>query len=228
MNLYSQHAKEFSDTRQFPWAGWKKLLPYIESLEKVSVLDLGCGNGRFYKFLKEKLNRDFKYTGIDNEQAILDIAASELSEDIELINVDLQSSDWLKKLSKGSEYTLIVAFGLFHHIKSYSRREGLLSEINNLLASKGILVITYWQFEQNLEFLSKHKTSPSDAILEHYNFEPGDYTLTFGEKNIKRFCHSFSNEEIAKMYEELKLEILEEYKSDGFENKMNYYVLARP
>ncbi|MCA9381179.1 class I SAM-dependent methyltransferase, partial [Candidatus Dojkabacteria bacterium] len=195
--------------------------------DELKVLDLGCGNGRFYNFLKDNLNKEFEYTGVDNEQAILDIAANHLPKSAKLINIDLQLSDWIKKLGKGSEYTLIVAFGLFHHIKSYKRREELLREISNLLANKGVLAITYWQFEQNFEFLSKHKTSRSEPILDGYNFEPGDYTLTFSEKNIKRFCHSFSDEEIIQMYKEAEMNILEEYKSDGFENKMNKYVISQ-
>ena len=63
-HFYESYAKEFSVTRQAPWLGWSQLLTFL-STNKMRVLDLGCGNGRFYKFLKCNLKNEFDYQGVD-------------------------------------------------------------------------------------------------------------------------------------------------------------------
>ena len=48
--FYKTVATDFSATRQMPWAGWDRLLPFLPK-EAIDILDLGCGNGRFLSFL---------------------------------------------------------------------------------------------------------------------------------------------------------------------------------
>ena len=52
--FYAQQAQSFSATRQMPWQGWQQCLnamPQLLSGEKPSVLDVGCGNLRFARYL---------------------------------------------------------------------------------------------------------------------------------------------------------------------------------
>jgi cyclopropane fatty-acyl-phospholipid synthase-like methyltransferase len=44
------------------------------------VLDLGCGNGRLFKILK---NKNVKYVGVDNSEKLLLEAQKQYSEDKE-------------------------------------------------------------------------------------------------------------------------------------------------
>ena len=52
--FYTERAEEFSGTRERPWKGWTGMLARIEPLlpEEPRVLDIGCGNGRFARFLE--------------------------------------------------------------------------------------------------------------------------------------------------------------------------------
>lgn len=51
--FYRVTAREFDQTRGAAWPGWERLLPYLHP--PLSVLDVGCGNGRFGLFLREKV-----------------------------------------------------------------------------------------------------------------------------------------------------------------------------
>lgn len=50
--FYQITAHEFDQTRGTAWPGWERLLPYLRP--PLTVLDVGCGNGRFGLFLHEK------------------------------------------------------------------------------------------------------------------------------------------------------------------------------
>ena len=85
--FYEKTAEEFSKTRQSPWSGWYLLLnaindflvpTSISSGSPLSVLDLGCGNGRFEKFLRENLPISFTGTGIDSDERLLEEAKKAL------------------------------------------------------------------------------------------------------------------------------------------------------
>ena len=71
--FYCRCAQSFSDTRQSPWRGWEPLLPPLKALcdstdgRPLRILDVGCGNGRFLRFLEQHLpSQALAYTGIDN------------------------------------------------------------------------------------------------------------------------------------------------------------------
>jgi 2-polyprenyl-3-methyl-5-hydroxy-6-metoxy-1,4-benzoquinol methylase len=51
--FYRVTAHDFDETRGQPWPGWKRVLPYLKL--PLSVLDVGCGNGRFGVFLAQNL-----------------------------------------------------------------------------------------------------------------------------------------------------------------------------
>lgn len=51
--FYRVTADEFDQTRSTSWPGWERILPYLSA--PLSVLDVGCGNGRFGVFLWERL-----------------------------------------------------------------------------------------------------------------------------------------------------------------------------
>lgn len=64
--------------------GWKsdesqtvrfEILSQIGDMTGLSVLDLGCGHGDLYAYLKRKYS-DFRYAGIDQMEELLDVATS--------------------------------------------------------------------------------------------------------------------------------------------------------
>ncbi|MGH9460977.1 MAG: methyltransferase domain-containing protein, partial [Vicinamibacteria bacterium] len=79
-DFYTQRAEEFAATRGGPWRGWRRLLEPLQACEEpLSVLDVGCGNGRFGMFLRENLQKPFRYVGIEVSAAALESARENLS-----------------------------------------------------------------------------------------------------------------------------------------------------
>ena len=68
--FYDGLAQPFTQTRQRPHDGFFELMNYLPD-EKVSLLDVGCGNGRFGLFL-EQHKRLIDYTGIDFSVGLLE------------------------------------------------------------------------------------------------------------------------------------------------------------
>src|SRR4051794_29952144 len=74
--FYETVADDFDQTRRSAWPGWENLLPYLAP--PLSVLDVGCGNGRFGLFLAQHFGVDVRYWGMDNNQALLQRARESL------------------------------------------------------------------------------------------------------------------------------------------------------
>lgn len=88
-DFYAREATSFSATRQAPWHGWKRVWKLITAHDAVqnpfpshaarvpdddtgdsgaplTILDLGCGNLRFERFLAERTNAPLRVTALDN------------------------------------------------------------------------------------------------------------------------------------------------------------------
>jgi len=72
--IYEILAEDFSRTRDQNWPEIEKLTKYVRKGDK--ILDLGCGNGRLYKILK---NKKVEYTGIDISEKLIEIAKKEFN-----------------------------------------------------------------------------------------------------------------------------------------------------
>lgn len=88
-DFYTREAASFSATRQAPWHGWERAWKLITAHDAVqnpfpshaaripdddtgdsgaplTILDLGCGNLRFERFLAERTNAPLRVTALDN------------------------------------------------------------------------------------------------------------------------------------------------------------------
>ena len=71
--FYQSVAYSFSETRQTPWKGWGKVVEIINDVlknEKIKILDLGCGNGRFLEYIKKSFS-NYEYVGMDENEDLL-------------------------------------------------------------------------------------------------------------------------------------------------------------
>jgi predicted TPR repeat methyltransferase len=76
-SFYDHEAKKYYETRKKFWKEGELLLQIIENHplpEKVRILELGCGSGRFATYLREHYKGKFDYVGVDLSKQLLKYA----------------------------------------------------------------------------------------------------------------------------------------------------------
>ena len=230
-DFYTQRAEEFSATRRRPWRGWLRLLPYIGERETLSVLDVGCGNGRFAVFLGELLESPFSYLGIECSATALEHARAKLSG---LPSITLEEHDVMARLDDLSgSFSLITLFGFLHHVPGFDTRRSLLIELGRLLEPDGILAFSVWQFGRFERF--RKKLIPWNTFLantgievDRSQLEPGDHILSWGDTEpAYRYCHFTDSDETSRLVSSLPLECFDVFSADGRMNDLNQYFLLK-
>jgi trans-aconitate methyltransferase len=103
---YDEIASSFSKTRNSAWAEFEFFSPFYKSSSK--VLDLGCGNGRLYDYLKKF---GFKsYLGVDQSKNLINEARKHHSK------AKFQVVDMAKLNGLKGEYDALFAIASFHHL----------------------------------------------------------------------------------------------------------------
>lgn len=202
---YEEISNEFDQTRQHSWSEFQSFLKYIKDGQK--VLDLGCGNGRFYKFLEQ--NRKINYLGIDNNKKFIEIAKNHFPK------AKFKIGDLLKLPIKNSSIETVTAIASLHHIPSRKLREKALKEMQRVLKKNGILILTVWNL-----FQAKYRKYIWHSRLRYiYSFGKYDSRDTFipwGKSGVKRYYYAFKISELKKLLKENGFEIMEQYHNNNF------------
>ena len=230
--FYQSVSKDFSKSRQKPWEGWGRAVEKIQEyfdfeksdLKKtLKVLDIGCGNGRFFSYIEDKLP-NVRYTGVDINNDLLN-DAKKIYTNGKNNSAKFVKKDVIKNLDsiKGS-FHVVVGFGITHHIPDKDFRKKWFDSIINLAnfkpskisvagkkpeergGHKNIVVLTFWDFEE----------------------KPGDYLVSWDNKiDTPRYCHKYSDSEIKSIEEQFKdkgFHLLDKYTAD---NKNLYLIFGK-
>jgi tRNA (uracil-5-)-methyltransferase TRM9 len=218
--FYETTAAEFDATRGQSWPGWDRILPSLKT--PLSVLDIGCGNGRFGLFLREHLKGPIHYTGLDNNPALLEAARQALASQNEM-TASLHLYDLLNDPLPDDTFDLVVLFGVLHHIPGRTTRERILRDLAARVAPDGILAVAAWCFYEFPRFRERIVPWPDDITVEAH-----DYLLDWrrGERAY-RYCHYVDENEYAALMAVTGLKILETYRADGFTGTVNSYTLLK-
>jgi SAM-dependent methyltransferase len=223
--FYSQIAQSFSETRSYNWEGWDSLWEFIQEneIDVKRVLDLGCGNGRFLKFLNEKGWKG-EYLGVDFDTQLLEIAGKSNSE----INAKFQSHDIvmdLDNLEIKGEFDLIVCFGLMHHIPGLDKRIELMRFIEGIITLKGVVAIAFWMFSLEDRFDS-HLVDWKELGIDPIELDRGDYLLDWRKDSLAyRYCHHYSESEIDYLIGNTRFTKNKKYRADGRSHRLNKYLI---
>lgn len=226
--FYKNVAQKFSQTRGYSWAGWKKLLPIITNINKLSVIDLGCGNGRFFTFLCQNIqSTTFEYLGIDKSDFLLKTA----KENCKIFANNGRKKDQLNTFNfkKGNifnvlehpttKFSLVVGFGITHHIPDSAFRINWFKEVLKLSKKQGYIVFSFWYPNINKSL----KKVPS-------YFEEGDFLFNFDLSLLPRYVHVYSKKElslIVDLYAKNGFKLVKKYKSDLSNNSYNVYLVFK-
>lgn len=225
-DFYAKIGEEFSKTRQSPWIGWSKTLDVVrETLDfdkKVKIADLGCGNGRFLKFLLDNKLENFEYYGYDTDSYLLDSPTT----DYDLPFVFFENFDAINEVEQiPHTFDVAFAFGLVHHIPSSEFRLKWFQQVVSKLNSGGILVFTTWNYNRDKRF------DPNNNKFRHLknDLEDGDYFIGWNNlPDIYRYVHIYSENEIQKILEAVDAELISKFSADGKNGNLNdYYILKK-
>ncbi|MDE0328857.1 MAG: class I SAM-dependent methyltransferase [Anaerolineaceae bacterium] len=219
--FYREVAQEFDRTRARPWAGWKPLLPHLATLPpQPRVLDVGCGNGRFARYLMDHIGA-IQYTGVDYSPEMLHMARERLP-DAQLIARDLVS-----EAPPAGPFDLVVCFGFLHHVPGRAQRLELVRALAQALAPGGLLTFVTWRFA-DFERLSRRIVPwPADLADE---VENNDFLLDWKRGAYAlRYCHHCDAAEHRALVDAAGLVEIASWCADGPDNAANRFsLLQRP
>jgi SAM-dependent methyltransferase len=223
-DFYRITAQNFSQTRNHPWPGWEKLLPYLdlETKQSFSVLDVGCGNGRFAQFLIENLDINLDYTGLDANPILLEHARQLLSS--AAASISLLEQDIIQQPPDTGQYDLVVLFGVLHHIPGLHNRQAFMRQLAERVAPEGLLTFASWRFYDEPRFRDRIVPWPDDFQVEAH-----DYLLDWRSgENALRYCHFVDDIEHTDLITATGLTELVTYRADGKSGELNQYsILGR-
>lgn len=189
-------AEDFSMTRNSIWPETRSLFDkYFFLGEK--VLDLGCGNGRYFEYLKEK---KVNYFGVDNSEKLIEIAKARYPE------ADFQVADALNLPFPDNFFDKVVSIAVLHHIPSEELRIQFLKEVKRVLKPGSVLFLTVWSFRELKEFFLFFKFIILKLFGSKLDF--GDFLEPWGKKTM-RYYHYFTENELMSLAKKADFKIKE-------------------
>ena len=240
--FYAQQAQSFSATRQMSWQGWQRCLdamPQLLAGEKPSVLDVGCGNLRFARFLRDEAGIvPAKYFAVDNCKPLVESGEAD-THISELIFIELDVIKSLLDNTLSSRLTvpscdLVVAFGFLHHVPGAQKRIQLLHTLLDKTKPGGFVCVSFWQFMNSQKLAAKAQETTAQGLralgIDASDLEQNDYLIGWQDKaDTWRYCHHFSQEELDELLASLGFDVhvCAQFSADGKDNNLNRYVILQ-
>ena len=251
--FYHRHAAAFVASRRRPWSAWERLVPRQAPAAGWRVLDVGCGQGRFARFVEEHTGQWPRYVGVDSSRELLAVARDDLTRGdpdpapvLELVTLvegspGAQLDACLGRHAATGPFDLIVLFGVLHHLPGEALRQTLLIDLAGRLAPGGRLLASVWRLDQTPRFERKrlpwdehntHRTAQGLPTIDLAALEPGDHLLTWsGDREHPRYCHFPDDAEIARwctaVHTATGLDAPEQIPGDGPGDRDNLYLVFR-
>jgi tRNA (uracil-5-)-methyltransferase TRM9 len=235
-HFYDTISKFWNNDPEYYWRGWYELIPFIQaqidSKKCVSVLDLGCGNGRFLSFLHSQFSGvDFTYVGVDNAQFEKIDPTKYSTIDAKFVEADILFDEW----DFGQKtFDIVVAFGLIHHIPGERLLSDFFANVAGVMNEQGITIVTTWQY-MRLERLQKRLILGKERQLLLEKLEISGEELRTGDNFLDwikgdygiRFSHYFTEEEVGSVLSNHGIQAECVYLADDREQNRNQYFVIK-
>lgn len=219
-HFYEQVADSFAESRERPQPGFAALLDWLPPRCQ-TVLDVGCGNGRFGHFLQAN-GHAIAYTGVDNSAGLLAHART-LMPDATFVQGDMTQPGFLDGLG---QFDLVVCLAAMQHVPGRANRARLLAEMTAHLGENGRLFLANWQFMDSPRQQRKVRDW-AEVGLASDDVEANDYLLTWRRDGFGlRYVCQVDAAETADLVAAAKLSTLHQFRSDGKEGNLSLYTVA--
>lgn len=225
-DFYTHHAADFATTRFGSQPGWERIIAHFPPV--CQALDLGCGNGRFARFLDRRLQR-LRYLGLDASAELLAIARRETAglahTQAEFRQADLSQAGW-EEMAAGA-WDAVVALAVLHHIPGFVHRSAFVAAAARLLTPNGVLILSTWRFSHSARM--SRKILPWTTVdLAADQVAPGDYLLDWRQDGAGlRYVHELDAAEIEALAAQAGLRLVDRFQADGREGDLSSYAVMR-
>lgn len=216
--FYEQVADPFAQSRTRPQPGFALLLEHLPQ-PCPHLLELGCGEGRFGRFLWDRGMIE-QYTGIDFSAALLAKAAANTPGTF--LERDISQPGCLDGLG---QFAAIACLAVLQHIPGRENRVKLLQEMKEHVAERGRVLISTWQFLDSPRQQRKI-VDWSQVGIQPDEVEPNDYLLSWQKGSAAwRYVCFIDLDELTALTQSAGLQITSAYRSDGREGDLSLYAI---
>lgn len=222
---YNNFAQTFSQSRKN--MKWEEISYFLADFDLATknILDVWCGNGRFYGALLTSplvplLAREgnIEYLWIDLSQWLLDEAKKTYPwvrfESGNMLQLkSFYSSSSCKERGLGGEVGAIFFIASFHHLDTLEKRVDVMRQAYDLMSLWGKIYMTNWSLNSEM---NQAKYKSSEVTWSENKYWSSDYQIKIWEH--RRYYHCFALSELEYIFLEAGFEILE---NREFENKRN-------
>ncbi|CAG0885985.1 unnamed protein product [Cyprideis torosa] len=217
--VYEDIADHFSATRYKPWP---KVMSFLSSLPFGSlVLDVGCGNGKYFGHLRQELSGHIVELGCDASDSLLNVGSSR--------GFELFLANVLRLPVRPSSVDAVLCIAVVHHLASRERRLDALRSLSSVLRPGGLAFVTVWAREQKRKgvasFYLRHSgetEGPGDTVEVNdascaslpvhqsgHEFTHADCLVPWKRasdgKIFHRYYHVFSEGELEVLFQEISV-----------------------
>lgn len=206
----------------------------------LNILDVACGNLRFEMFLARTIS--FRPLFVDAFDVCDELAQSG-AEQPGVAALRYHHCDVMDELQKetlngvlcdASPADLTVSFGFMHHIPLPEWRAAFIDDLLNATKPGGFVCLSLWRFLSNKGMAERANATTAQGIaelgLDKLQFNEGDRLLGWkNEPGAYRYCHSFSDAEIAALAESTfeKATLKARFQADGRTGNLNEYLVLQ-
>lgn len=196
-SFYTAEADKFYNSRKKSTRPeFEYLLEEINKIDKeyIYILELGCGDGRFYDFLKQNYKKSFRYIWVDVSDGLIDLARQHYPAQDGVL--DREVGDMLAFTSLEAltnKYDLVVSIAAVQHIYSEANRVKLFNNIYNITSYEGKFMMTNWSL--SYRFIRKYKRVLRKSFVSKMFWNHDFYDLYIPwkttDKTYDRYYHMF-------------------------------------
>lgn len=216
--FYGRCGESFSATRTGGWPGWLRLGEPLRSAARraanegraLRVLDLGCGNLRFERWLEGALpGVSVEAVGLDREPGLAwDVPGASAGGTGGCLSAEVVQAEfgdgWGLPTALEGGFDVAVAFGLLHHLTGFRGRRAVMEGLAQALAPGGVAAASCWRFLDDRRLAVKARETTADALARWPELAgqlgPGDAFLGWqGEEGVFRFCHVVDEAELDRL-----------------------------